>query len=100
MNDEQETLEACLDALQATASRVGVPVSIVVVLDACTDDSMAVVQRFSPAKVQAVTIDARCVGSARAAGMTELLRQHGDSRLWLATADADSVVPPHWLAGS
>src|SRR6185312_9333078 len=49
----------------------------------------AVVQRFAPARVQVVTVDARCVGTVRAAGMTELLLQQGQSGIWLVTTDAD-----------
>jgi hypothetical protein len=40
------------------------------------------------------------VGAARAAGMRELLRLTSGSdpsAVWLATTDADTVVPPGWL---
>lgn len=40
------------------------------------------------------------MGAARAAGMTELLRLMSGpdpAAVWLATTDADTVVPPHWL---
>ena len=44
--------------------------------------------------------DALNVGAARAAGMTELLRLtpgRDPAAIWLATTDADTVVPPGWL---
>ena len=47
-----------------------------------------------------ISIQARRVGAARAAGMTELLRLTSGSdpsAVWLATTDADTVVPPGWL---
>ena len=63
-------------------------------LDACSDDTGEV----APG---AVEVQAGNVGIARAAGLAEVLRRE-DGRppgeLWLATTDADSVVPPDWLA--
>ena len=47
-----------------------------------------------------VTIDAQRAGAARAAGVREVLRRtsHLDpAEVWLATTDADSIVPPCWL---
>jgi Glycosyl transferase family 2 len=47
-----------------------------------------------------IRIGARNVGAARAAGMSELLRLTAacdPSAVWLATTDADTVVPPGWL---
>jgi GT2 family glycosyltransferase len=95
-NDEQ-ALEQCLDALDIAVSRVTVPVTVIAVLDACTDDSAAVVRGFPAAGTETIVIDAGQVGFARAAGMTELLRRHGESGTWLATTDGDSIVPSNWL---
>ena len=39
------------------------------------------------------------VGAARAAGVEALLTSQDPSTLWLATTDADSTVPQHWLTG-
>ena len=47
-----------------------------------------------------IGIRARRVGTARAAGMKELLRLTAGpdpAAIWLATTDADTVVPPGWL---
>ncbi|MFD0523474.1 glycosyltransferase [Paractinoplanes durhamensis] len=41
-----------------------------------------------------LTIEERNVGRARAAGIARAI---GAGALWLATTDADSRVPPHWL---
>jgi len=46
------------------------------------------------------SVQARSVGAARAAGMTEVLRLTAaadPATVWLATTDADTVVPPGWL---
>jgi glycosyl transferase family 2 len=97
VNNEEATLSTSLEALTAAGRAVAVPVTVVVVLDACTDDSAAVARRFSSVGVQTTSVDARSVGSARAAGMATLLGQLGRSGTWLATTDADSVVPHNWL---
>jgi len=100
-NNEQCALPACLDGLQAAARRVRVPVTVIVVLDSCTDLSAAVVDAARQSEgmsVQAITVDARNVGFARRAGMTELLRLGPGPGTWLATTDADSVVPDRWFA--
>lgn len=82
-HDEQERLPACLAALRGTP--------VVVVADACTDRTAEVARRHG---ANVVEIAARNVGAARAAGVRALLR-HGVS--WVATTDADTLVPPGWL---
>ena len=96
-HNEETLLPACLAALGRVASVVGVPVSVLVVADTCTDRTAAVA-RACGARV--IAIGARNVGAARAAGMAELLRLTAGvdpSAIWLATTDADTVVPPSWL---
>jgi hypothetical protein len=69
----------------------------VVVADACRDRTVQVAQRGGAA---VVTIGARSVGAARAAGVREVLRRarHLDpADVWLATTDADTLVPACWL---
>jgi hypothetical protein len=47
-----------------------------------------------------VEISARSVGTARAAGIREVLCRTGHvdpASVWLATTDADTLVPPRWL---
>lgn len=48
--------------------------------------------------IRSLTVDAHNVGFARRSGMVELLRLHPGPGTWLATTDADSVVPANWLA--
>ena len=89
-HDERDLLPACLDALRVTASRVVLPVQLVVVLDACTDGSAAVLGD----DVLAVEVQRRNVGAARAAGFGAVGL---GERTWCATTDADSTVSPTWL---
>lgn len=102
--DEELLLPSCLDALFVAARQVPVPVTVVIVLDACSDRSAAIVaaaaRRTTDVTVQALVVDANSVGAARRAGVRTLLDRHGArgvGGLWLASTDADSVVPPGWL---
>src|SRR5690606_32715466 len=45
--------------------------------------------------VRSIALDARCVGQARRAAADTLLQA---GARWLASTDADSKVPPDWLA--
>jgi hypothetical protein len=72
-------------------------VHLVVVADACRDLTAQVARRGG---APVVTVEARNVGTARAAGVREVLHKtrHLDpADAWLATTDADSVVPAGWL---
>ncbi len=95
--NEQQRLPACLTALRKAAEAVPIPVHVMVVADACTDETASVAADHG---AQVISIGARNVGAARAAGMTELLRRMADidpATSWLATTDADTVVPSGWL---
>jgi glycosyltransferase involved in cell wall biosynthesis len=102
-HDEETLLPACLTALRRAADAVSVPVHVLVVADACRDRTGAVAASRG---ARVVRLEARNVGAARAAGMSHLLRLlTGPGRpgacdpaaVWLATTDADTVVPPGWL---
>lgn len=96
-HDEQALLGACLASLRVAAQHPAlreVEVHLVTVLDACSDDS----GELAPG---AVEVSARNVGVARAAGFAAVLAREAGrplGELWLATTDADSTVPPDWLA--
>ena len=92
-HNERDRLPGCLDSLEIAADRASVPVTVVVVLDACTDGSQDVLN----GSVRVVRIAARNVGSARAAGFASLPRVSGQDS-WYATTDADSRVSPTWLS--
>jgi glycosyltransferase involved in cell wall biosynthesis len=96
-HEEEELLPACLAALRYAAAAISIPVYVMVVADTCTDRTAATARACGAA---VISIGARNVGAARAAGMTGLLRLaagHDAAATWLATTDADTVVPAGWL---
>jgi glycosyltransferase involved in cell wall biosynthesis len=97
-HNEQDLLPACLASVRRAAQTLrGRPVHLVVVADACRDRSAQVARRYG---ASVVTISARSVGAARAAGAREVLRWAGHldpANVWLATTDADTLVPARWL---
>jgi glycosyltransferase involved in cell wall biosynthesis len=97
-HNEQDLLPTCLASVRrATQALRGMPVHVVVVADACRDRT-AQAARHGGASV--VTISARSAGAARAAGAGEVLRRTGHldpASVWLATTDADTIVPVCWL---
>jgi glycosyltransferase involved in cell wall biosynthesis len=97
-HNEEDLLPSCLAAVREATRRLHrTAVHIVVVADACTDRTAEQARRGGAVVRE---IQARCVGSARRTGMREVLRRtrHLDrGRVWLATTDADTLVPPEWL---
>ncbi|TGN79478.1 glycosyltransferase [Streptomyces bauhiniae] len=99
-HDEERLLPAALTALARAARHpdlAAVEVLTVVVADACRDRTEAVAR---DAGALVVRTDCRNPGLARAAGVRHALDRSltGPSALWVATTDADSVVPSGWLA--
>jgi glycosyltransferase involved in cell wall biosynthesis len=96
-HNEETLLPACLTALRQATRDLDMPVRVLVAADACTDRTAAVARAHG---ALVISIRARRVGAARAAGMAELLRltaSRDPAAIWLATTDADTVVPPDWL---
>lgn len=94
-HNEAARIGACLASVLAAAASAdlrGEEVRVVVALDRCTDGTAAIVAR---AGVTAVALDAGNVGRARAAAAAVAIRA---GARWLATTDADSLVPGDWLA--
>ncbi|MEU6056840.1 glycosyltransferase family 2 protein [Streptomyces sp. NPDC047097] len=99
-HDEEALLPAALDALDTAARHpalAGVRVVTVVVADSCRDGTAAVARR---AGALVVTTDCRNPGLARHLGVRHALDRSGPGggAVWVATTDADSTVPPGWLA--
>ena len=95
-HNEADYLPSCLRALEAAIGNVTVAVDVEVVLDACNDSSFSAAAPFPT-----LEIDAHTVGAARRAGFAKLLSARppeiDEERCWLATTDADTLVPPDWL---
>ncbi|GAA2175794.1 glycosyltransferase [Agrococcus versicolor] len=100
--DEQDRIDRCLDGIAAARAVVearGVVVRVVVVADACRDATAAVAAAHDG--VEVVSIAAARVGVARHRGVGAFADDgHGadPATVWTASTDADSVVPPDWLA--
>ena len=103
--DEEELLPGCLAALQAAVAdprRSGIPVRLVVVADGCTDDTAAIARAAGVVVLSGGRPGSGNVGAARDAGVRWLLADAAAAgvppeRLWVATTDADSVVPEDWV---
>jgi glycosyltransferase involved in cell wall biosynthesis len=94
--DEEALLPGCLDALAVAAGSGAVPVRTIVVLDCCTDGSADVCRRK---RVETVDVGYASVGQARHAGVMMAVQGGAPtSTLWIANTDADSRVPPDWVA--
>jgi glycosyltransferase involved in cell wall biosynthesis len=96
-HNEEDLLPSCLTAIWQAAGRLSVPVHVVVAADACTDRTAARARGHGAAVVE---IGARNVGAARRAAAERLLQRtrHLDpAAVWLASTDADTLVPRRWL---
>jgi hypothetical protein len=112
-HDEESTIASCLASILVACAHPavrGVPIRVTTALDHCSDDTGEVTMRMAAAAphrvrpaVEVATVELRAtnVGKARAAGCDDVLRAFAGldaHRVWLATTDADSVVPSDWLA--
>lgn len=97
--DEAERIDRCLAAIAVARARVetlGVRTRCVVVADACRDETAALAAAH--AGVEVVTSDAGRAGIARSTGADAMDGLDVDAAsAWLASTDADSVVPEDWL---
>lgn len=91
--DEEQLIGRCLESVLASAQFVDARVDIVVAADGCLDATSAIARRYPGVRV--IELESSNVGAARAAAASVALRR---GATWLASTDADSVVPPQWLA--
>ena len=93
-HNEAADIGRCLESITVAARHPGLrgePVVAVVALDACTDKTPDVCLHHGAV---AISIEARCVGVARAAAANHAL---GLGARWIASTDADTHVPSDWL---
>ena len=93
-HDEALVIGRCLAAISLAAVHPGLrgePVLVVVALDDCRDatESVCLMQG-----VTTLAVKVRCVGAARAAAAAHALSL---GARWIASTDADTVVPADWL---
>jgi hypothetical protein len=113
VHDEEVLLGAALAALESAVDQVAadIPCHTVLVFDQCRDRSpnIATIWRRNLRThrrhhlVTEIEISAANVGSARRTGCAAVLAAAARSgippgSIWLATTDADSTVPQHWLS--
>lgn len=101
--NEAQRLERCLASIDAAAGAWGGTVTIVVGADACTDGTATVVTELRAAGMPAHLVegDWRRPSRVRRALVAEAriaLSGVLADRVWLASTDADCVVPRHWIA--
>jgi hypothetical protein len=100
-HDEEDLITSCVESVLAAAAHpglAGVAIELVVVADACRDRTAA---RAAAAGAHVLVVTRRNVGAARDAGMHWALDRASDlepEAVWLASTDADTTVPRHWLA--
>jgi glycosyltransferase involved in cell wall biosynthesis len=112
VHNEEEHLGSALAAIDAAFSEVmhmGIECRTAIVLDGCSDGSATIAEHWTRSLArrnvphQSITLRCRsaAVGCARRLGCATLLRNWrvlNPRNIWLATTDADSRVPPGWLA--
>lgn len=94
-HNEEHGIAACLTSIRYAARCAGLAgeeVEIVVALDRCSDATAAITASHG---VTTITLDAGCVGRARAAAASVAIAR---GARWLACTDADSRVPADWLS--
>lgn len=94
-HNEAMFIERCLRSVQKAAAHpalLGEPVTVLVILDACTDATGSIAEQCG---AQTLVVDHHNVGQSRGAG-AEMLLSAGAR--WLAFTDADSQVKANWLS--
>jgi cellulose synthase/poly-beta-1,6-N-acetylglucosamine synthase-like glycosyltransferase len=101
--NEEATIERCVHSvlLSSRFAQHLESVWVVVVADACNDRTAAIAAKALAGHGEVLECSERSAGAARRRGTTAALDHFAPmalSRLWIANTDADSHVPPDWLA--
>jgi glycosyltransferase involved in cell wall biosynthesis len=103
-HNEEDTIGPCLDAVRQALHHPrlrSVPSFVVVVADRCVDRTESRAAQILGSWGTVAPTRGTGPGSARRSGFESLLSAFSGHRLdrtWLATTDADTMVPAHWLA--
>jgi glycosyltransferase involved in cell wall biosynthesis len=103
-HNEEALVGRCLTAVRRALAGTGVPFSIVLVAHRCTDRTIEVARAVLTGPGELVLVDdSPSVATARAAGAAAAVRALPNptapsARCWLLSTDADSEVPPTWVA--
>ena len=92
-HNEALTISKCLASVQSAIEQLPstITATVLVVLDSCSDDTLALVKR---AGVDYLCCDYQCVGQVRDFGIRYALTS---GATWIACTDADSLVTADWL---
>lgn len=107
-HNEEQHLARALSGLLAAADvlqreHAQVDVTVMVVLDGCTDRSADIAAAYpsTDSRFNALEVRLRSTGASRAVGIAAAMDSLGSAAsmntTWLANTDADSTVPAHWL---
>lgn len=99
-HNEEELLPSTLRSLDDARRRLfgGLHARVILVSDASTDGTTALARSLlDPARDVVVECGHRCVGRARALGAAVALAKRDARTIWLASTDADTIVPTTWL---
>jgi cellulose synthase/poly-beta-1,6-N-acetylglucosamine synthase-like glycosyltransferase len=101
--DEEDSIVACLNSIRAARRRLpsDVSCSVVVVADRCRDETIARAVGAIMGDSGDIIVDSHLgtVGAARQLGIRSALLDvpEDPGRVWIASTDADTVVPVDWL---
>jgi glycosyltransferase involved in cell wall biosynthesis len=102
--NEELLLGRCLRSVERALACCGLTAGgahVVLVADACTDRTAALGARMLAGGGEVLMLEAGSAGRARRCGASRALQHFASApreRLWLASTDADSAVPPSWIA--
>jgi cellulose synthase/poly-beta-1,6-N-acetylglucosamine synthase-like glycosyltransferase len=100
--NEEDMIEACIESILDSCRQAELrEYRIAVVADCCTDLTARRARRALGDAGELLACEARSAGAARRAGVEAILQffsKRASSQIWLANTDADTTVPPDWLA--